>query len=169
MTNAPIAAIVAGPGQGPGFEAEGVSMYPWLWFWAPQFYFPFSGSVAQRIEPDTRWFFDGISPEAGNGEVERQIFDVASYGRQLGLITEVLLSQASEGTIAPEQAAQSLVRLQGVYREVEAVKSRNCDKLTHSAVAALEKLQASNPAELAQVLARFSQSTPLLTHRSPAP
>ena len=35
-------------------------MYPWLWFWAPQFHFPFSGSVAQRIEPDTRWFFDGI-------------------------------------------------------------------------------------------------------------
>lgn len=143
-------------------------MYPWLWFWAPQFHFPFSGSVAQRIEPDTRWFFAGISPEAGNGEVERQIFDVASYGRQLGLITEVLLSQASKDTIAPEQAAQSLARLKGVYREVEGVKRRNSDKLGRSAVELLEKLQASNPAELARVLARFSEPTPLLTHQPAA-
>jgi len=144
-------------------------MYPWFWFWAPQFSFPFSGSVAQRIEPDTRWFFDGIRPEAGSGEVERQIFDVASYGRQLGLITEVLLSQASKDTIEPEQAAQSLARLKSVHSEVESVKRRNCDKLSRSAVAVLEKLQAANPAELAQVLARFSQPARLLTHRRPAP
>lgn len=143
-------------------------MYPWLWFWAPQFHFPFSGSVAQRIEPDTDWFFAGIRPEAGNGDLEQQIFDVASYGRQLGLITEVLLAQASPGTLAPDKAAKSLADLRGVYREVEDVKRRNCDKLSRSAMAVLEKLQASNPAELARVLTRFSQSTPLLEHR-PAP
>jgi hypothetical protein len=140
-------------------------MYPWLWFWAPQFHFPFSGSVAQRIEPDTRWFFDAIRPEAGNGEVEQQIFDVASYGRQLGLITEVLLSQTSKGTIAPDQAAQSLVDLKKVYGEIEGVKRRNSDKLTRSAVAVLEKLQKSDPAELARVLARFPEPTALLTHQ----
>lgn len=140
-------------------------MYPWLWFWAPQLNFPFSGSVAQQIEPDTRWFFAGIRPEAGNGEVEQQIFDVASYGRQLGLITEVLLAQTAKDTVPPQQAARSLARLQDVYHEVEAVKRRNSEKLTRSAVAALEKLQASDPAELAQVLSRFSRDTPLLTHR----
>ena len=143
-------------------------MYPWLWFWAPQFHFPFSGSVAQRIEPDTRWFFEGIRPEAGNGDVEQQIFDVASYGRQLGLITEVLLSQTSPGTIDADQAAKSLGQLEGVYRDVEDVKRRNCDRLARSAVAALEKLQAGNPAELARVLARFSQATPLLEHQRSA-
>ena len=142
-------------------------MYPWLWFWAPQFHFPFSGSVAQRIEPDTNWFFAGIRPEAGNGDVERQIFDVASYGRQLGLITEVLLSQASPGTIAADKAARSLSQLEGVYREVEDVKQRNCDRLARSAVAVLEKLQASNPAELTRVLGRFSQGAPLLEHQRP--
>jgi hypothetical protein len=140
-------------------------MYPWLWFWAPQFHFPFSGGVAQRIEPDTNWFFAGIRPEAGNGDVEQQIFDVASYGRQLGLITEVLLSQSSPGTIARDKAAQSLTQLESVYREVEDVKRRNCDTLARSAVAVLEKLQASNPAELARVLGRFSPATPLLEHQ----
>ena len=38
-------------------------MNPWFFFWAPQLTMPFGGSVAQRIEPDTRWFFGGISPE----------------------------------------------------------------------------------------------------------
>lgn len=143
-------------------------MYPWLWFWAPQFQFPFSGSVAQQIEPDTRWFFAAIRPEAGNGAVEQQIFDVASYGRQLGLITEVLLAQTAKDTVPPRQAARSLARLKDVYQEVETVKRRNRDKLTRAAVAALEKLQASDPAELVRVLSRFSPATPLLTHR-PSP
>jgi hypothetical protein len=66
-------------------------VYPWLWFWAPQLHFPFSGNVAQRIEPDTRWFFQGIDPSAGDPHIEEKAFAVASYGRQLGLITEVLI------------------------------------------------------------------------------
>ena len=143
-------------------------MYPWLWFWAPQFHFPFSGSVAQRIEPDTNWFFAGIRPEAGNADVEKQIFDVASYGRQLGLITEVLLGQTTDGVVPAEQAAESLSKLKAVYREVEAVKRRNKDKLSKAAVAALEKLEANDPAALAQVMARFAKPTPLLTDQRPA-
>jgi len=93
---------------------------------------------------------------------------VASYGRQLGFITEVLLSQASPSTIAPDKAARSLAQLEGVYREVEDVKRRNCNKLAHSAVTVLEKLQASDPAELSGVLGRYSQPTPLLKHQRQA-
>jgi hypothetical protein len=137
-------------------------MIPWFWFWAPQFHFPFSGSVAQRIEPDTNWFFAGIRPEAGNGEVEKEIFDTASYGRQLGLVNEVLLAMAGSKEVSKEQAAESLQRLEKVYCEVEAVKARRKQKLSKSATDVLEKLQASDPAELERVLARFSQPRPLL-------
>lgn len=140
-------------------------MYPWLWFWAPQFHFPFSGSVAQRIEPD---FFSNIPPEAGNGDVEKQIVDVASYGRQLGWITEVLLSRTSTGTVPPEQAARAQAKLEAAYSEIETVKRINKAKLSRSAMAALEKLEASDPAALAQVLARFAKPTPLLTDQSAA-
>jgi len=47
---------------------------------------------------------------------------------------------------------------------VETVKSRRKQKLSKSATAVLEKLQASDPAELERVLARFSrqQRQPLL-------
>jgi hypothetical protein len=142
-------------------------MYPWLWFWAPQFHFPFSGSVAQRIDPDTSWFFAGIRPEAGNGDVEKQIFDVASYGRQLGLITEVLLANTSKGTVSPAQAAKAQAQLEEVYAEVESVKARNREKLSRSAVAVLEKLQAADPDQFAEVLARFSKPAPLVALDAP--
>jgi hypothetical protein len=132
-------------------------MYPWLWFWSPQFHFPFSGSVAQRIDPD---FFSRIPPEAGNGEVEKQIADIASYGRQLGWLTEVLLSHTSPGTVPPEQAMEAQAKLETTYREIETVKRLNKAKLSRSAMAVLEKLEATDPDALALVLARFAQTTP---------
>jgi len=141
-------------------------MFPWLWFWSPQYHFPFSGSVAQRIEPDTNWFFAGIRPEAGNAEVEKEIFDVATYGRQLGLINEVLLAMAGSKQVSQEQAAESLQRLEEVYCEVETVKSRRKQKLSKSAADVLEKLQANDPAELERVLARFSRSRQPLLRQS---
>ena len=66
-------------------------MFPWLWHWAPQVHLPWSGDVAQRIAPATHWFFQGIQPGAGHPRIEEEAFDVASYGKQLGLITELLL------------------------------------------------------------------------------
>jgi len=98
-------------------------MYPWLWFWAPQLHFPWSGNVAQRIEPTTDWFFEGINPGAGNARIEQKAFDVASYGKQLGLITEILIDVADRvGTSSP-LAARSLERLKGIREEIERIKS----------------------------------------------
>lgn len=71
-------------------------MYPWLFLWAPQLQLPFSGDVAQRIEPRTQWFFDGIDTASGDPVIERKAFEVATYGRQLGLITELLLDMAAQ-------------------------------------------------------------------------
>lgn len=139
-------------------------MYPWLWFWSPQFHFPFSGSVAQRIDPD---FFSRIPPEAGNGDVEKQIVDVASYGRQLGWITEVLLSRTSTDTVTPEQAAEAQTKLEAAYRQIETVKRLNKAKLSRSAVAVLEKLHASDPDLLAELVSRFAKPESALKLEAP--
>lgn len=70
-------------------------MFPWLWFWSPHLQYPLSGSVEQDYKPFTNWgalLFRSIKPEAGNGQIEQKTFtDVASYGKQIGLITELIM------------------------------------------------------------------------------
>jgi hypothetical protein len=100
-------------------------MYPWLWFWAPQVHLPWSGDVAQRIDPTTHWFFQGIRPGSGHARIEEQAFDVASYGKQLGLISELLLDLTEPGQDAlPPKAAEARRELQRIADEIEAIKQR---------------------------------------------
>jgi len=131
-------------------------MYPWLWFWAPQVHLPWSGDVAQRIDPTTHWFFQGIRPGAGHARIEEQAFDVASYGKQLGLITELLLDVArrSEGAPSPE-AAEAYGKLADIARRIEAIKARE-----HSLDAALlerqlREVQRRGGADFEQLAARL--------------
>jgi hypothetical protein len=98
-------------------------MFPWLWFWAPQWHLPWSGDVAQRIEPDTSWFFKGIPPGAGDAQIEEKAFSVASYGKQLGLITEVLLDLAERVGTQSDDAAESLHRLKLIKEAIERIKT----------------------------------------------
>ena len=103
-------------------------MFPWLWFWTPHIQFPtihypFSGAVAQRIEPNTNWFFDSIRPWAGDSRIEQQAFDVASYGRQLGLITELLLDLAAQQQPSTKAGREAQVRLAEISARIEALKN----------------------------------------------
>jgi len=97
-------------------------MVPWLWFWAPQLHFPFSGSVAQNIEPNTTWFSDLIQPPAGDARIEARAFGVASYGKQLGQITDVLLALAEGGKLDSGEAALSLQSLKEIKRAIDQIK-----------------------------------------------
>ena len=109
-------------------------MVPWLWFWAPQLHFPGSGDVAQRIEPNTNWFFDSIDAPAGNGRIEKKAFETASYGKQLGLITEVLLEVAQAHPTLSADAAESLRRLKKIHADIEALKTKNVDGLVQCSI-----------------------------------
>ncbi|MGE0498394.1 MAG: hypothetical protein AB7O72_11245 [Ramlibacter sp.] len=129
-------------------------MFPWLMYWAPQFQFPFSGSVAQEIAPDTSWFFGAIRPEAGNGEVEKKIFDVASYGRQIGLLTEVVLALKDDPALTQEQAEKSLHKLHDIYLRIEQVKAGNAADLEDAAARLLDQLRRLDPARHERLLAR---------------
>ena len=100
-------------------------MYPWLWVWSPQFHFPWSGSVAQKIEPNTTWFNNMIPPVSGDAEIEAQAFHLASYGTQLGLITDVLLDIVKEtGNLSPK-AAESMRELTMLKAKIEVIKKRS--------------------------------------------
>lgn len=137
-------------------------MFPWFWYWSPQLHFPFGGSVAQNIAPDTEWFFGQIRPSAGNGATEQRIHEeVASYGRQLGLLSEVLLSMAGAPGVTAEQARESLARLQQIRQEIEAVKQSQ-PPLARQAAALLQQLAEQDPAACARLLQAFALAHPRL-------
>lgn len=92
-------------------------MLPWFWYWSPQFHYPLSGGVAQQF--DLERFFAAIPSNAGNGAVEQRAFAIASYGRQIGWLTEVLL-QSLDHVAAPPGSA--LARLRETQRLIAGIK-----------------------------------------------
>lgn len=128
-------------------------MFPWLW--SPQFYFPWSGSVLQRIEPTTNWFNDTILPTAGVADIERRVVEVASYGRQLGLIIEVLLSMAeSQGSLSPS-VEESVKRLTEIQEKIEAIKTEHAYLTARQIEEQLNQLKERNPAEFESLVERL--------------
>ncbi|WP_457388417.1 hypothetical protein [Roseateles sp. P5_E1] len=103
-------------------------MFPWFWLWAPQLRLPFSGDVAQDIEPRLDWFFAGIKPQAGNARIEARAFDVASYGDQLGVITQLLIEMAERQPAEAQAASAPLQELRRIHGEIEAIKAQECDR-----------------------------------------
>lgn len=132
-------------------------MNPWLLFWAPHLHLPFGGSVAQRIEPNTNWFFDSIPATAGDATVERKAFEVASYGRQLGWITEVLLDIAAEAAPTTDQGKKSLTRLKKIQAEMEALKKRDAEQLVDEIEALLARLRKTHKTRFPQLRQRIEQ------------
>jgi hypothetical protein len=131
-------------------------MFPWYWTWqwAPQVHLPWSGSVKQDISPTTEAFFGDIPPGAGVGYLEKEAVRIASYGRQLGLISEVLLAQ-QPGTVDPHKAAQSLAELGRIHAGIEAVKRDTRQRRQEALIAEIEHLRQDDPVAFEGLIARY--------------
>ena len=127
-------------------------MYPWLLLWAPRIELPWSGNVVQDIEPNTSWFFGGIKPEAGNAKIEEKAFDVATYGKQLGLITELLVSLAEKQTALDPKAAESLKELKRIQAEIELIKDAEYEAELHDLQGRVTALRKRRPAQAKKLL-----------------
>jgi hypothetical protein len=128
-------------------------MFPWLWFWAPQFHFPWSGDVAQDVDPDV--YFGNMPPSAGNGRVERRAAQVASYGRQIGLLTEAVLAQSQLGTVTAEKGNKALTRLEEIRSKIEVIKVEEAHVLANSLAQQLDQLRLQHPKEFARLAKTF--------------
>jgi hypothetical protein len=130
-------------------------VFPWTWSWAPQVHLPLSGNIAQRIEPITHQFFQGIDSAAGNARIEERAFSVATYGTQLGLITDVLIDLAERSGDRPSSsAASALDKLKQVRDQIEAVKADEYAALCGELEARLATLQRKGGARFAQLAER---------------
>ena len=118
-----------------------------------QFNFPWSGDVVQHIDPDL--IIGAIPAEAGDARMEKAIVNTASYGRQLGLITEVLMALVDE--VGPGIKAQkSYKALRKIQEESEKIKKEMKDATREAARRLLEKLIQSDPDAFAQIMKEFS-------------
>lgn len=138
-------------------------MFPWLFLWSPQIHFPFSGAVTQDISPDT--FFGWINPAAGDGKIEREIFDSASYGKQIGILSEVVLSLVDSKSIFAAERRHAIEQLESIHADVSAIKSKHRKRKVESATRLLEQLQQSAPEEVERIIEKFQRTLP----RLPAP
>jgi hypothetical protein len=107
--------------------------------------------VVQDIRPVTSWFSPQIDLNfAGSREIEAEVVArVASYGKQLGIMSETLIELA-DGKRGP-----ALERLQRLMREVEEVKARQQHDLEDDARDALARLEKSDPAALERLLRTY--------------
>jgi hypothetical protein len=137
-------------------------MFPWSTFWAPQIYFPYS-NFAQTVEPITDWFFGAIPSSAGNARVERKAVDVASYGRQLGLITELLIDLAKQAPPTSQEGKQALKRLADIKARIDALKEQDAQSLLQDIEAKLAQLKQQHPASYQALAGRLgAKPAPLL-------
>ncbi|WP_221798449.1 hypothetical protein [Oceanobacter mangrovi] len=120
-------------------------MFPWMFFWAPQLNMPWSGNVAQDISPTTSWFTDHIQPQAGDAEVEEKVFEIASYGEQLGLINKVLLDLVDKQDLNSAKAQQALEKLHTITTRVAEVKQQSRENRLKRILDDIDKLREANP------------------------
>lgn len=131
---------------------------PWLFpFWATgALRAPLSGDVTQDISPFTNLFSPQVALNfAGDPRIEQDVVsEVASYGRQLGVLTEALLA------VAGDSDDPAVRRLRAMQADVEAVKARHASDPRAAAEQAMARLRREDPAAFAVLLERLSAEDP---------
>jgi hypothetical protein len=114
----------------------------WLFQW------PLSGPVNQRIT--TPWFSPSYTVNyVGNPTIEhRVVSEVASYGRQLGWLGEIVLALVNH----TEPPSESVEQLQRASREIEKIKKDVQRSALEEANKALDRLKREQPKEYERLL-----------------
>jgi hypothetical protein len=109
---------------------------------------PWSGNVAQRITAP--WFSPSLTVNyAGDAAVEdRVVTEVASYGKQLGWLTEIVIASANGQPLPTE----TLARLEKAARKIDAIKEQSRASAVEAANNALDRLERDNPAQYNELL-----------------
>jgi len=126
-------------------------MNSWLFPWWGLFKGPLSGDVTQDISPITSL----LSPQfefnfAGNRRIESKVVaDVASYGKQLGILAEAMLE------LADGQKGDAVKKLQELTDQIDEVKQQHKDSLEKKVKADLEQLAQHDSDALQRLLDEY--------------
>lgn len=128
----------------------------WLRLWSPTINMPGSGSLGGfNFHPYTTWDI------SGDQAVELSVYrDVASAGRQLGKLTDVVLQLADALARSDREIAGSecLRELREMDAEIKAVKERVEESAAKKAEKTLDDLRKSDPAAFKLLLAKYGEA-----------
>lgn len=120
--------------------------------WPTEIKFPGADSNQQYIAPVSNWLSPTVITYAGDREIEERIVsEVASFGKQIGILTEALLE------LADERAGIGVERLRQVANRVETVKARYHRALEEKAEEAFMALLRADPAAAERLVAALEQ------------
>lgn len=118
----------------------------WLRLWSPTINLPGSGGIGKfNYHPYTTWTAPTLF--SGNEAVEQVVYrDVASPGRQLGKLTDVVLELVDELTQRDSKIAESenVKKLIAMSAKIKSIKDVVEDNTAASAKELLEKLKATD-------------------------
>ena len=131
-------------------------MNPWMPWLSAMARLPFGGDVTQAISPQTSWFSPTFELDfAGDRRIEADVVaHVASYGKQLGILTEAVLA------LAGDRQPPEVERLRRVAERVEACKRAHLDSLEDTARRALESLKERDPDAFVRLVAAYAAAAP---------
>ncbi|MBV9508720.1 MAG: hypothetical protein JO303_00380 [Caulobacteraceae bacterium] len=126
----------------------GLNMFPWL------LKMPASGDVWQKVTNVTDWFSPRLEMNfAGDPQIEQQVNEhVASYGAQLGLLTEAVLGLADSKHDA--RFHEAVKRLKDIQAKVEKLKADR-PAPAKSALQAMEELRRTDGKAYDEVLEKL--------------
>jgi hypothetical protein len=131
-------------------------MNPWFAWWAPNYVFPLGGDVVQKIAPETDWFSTNISADVGDSDIEREIFqNVAPYGKQIGILAEIILTMAEESDSEAIKGLRALEQLKELQKKVEKIKSEKKERFRDNAKKVLDKFAKTDPEGLKELLKSY--------------
>jgi hypothetical protein len=132
-----------------------VSLFNFAFPWIP------SASPVGRPEPFPGYLAPTIVTYAGDRAIEERIVtEVASFGRQLGILTAALLE------VADGEPGKAVERLRAVANRVETVKGQFRRALEDNAEDAFMALLDADPAAAARLVDAFERRVAL--HAAPA-
>jgi hypothetical protein len=139
-------------------SSEGAMVSPFDFM--PWLKLPGSGDVWQKVTNVTDWFSPKFEMNfAGDPGIEEEVNKtVASYGRQLGILTEAVIALADPTQPKAVVDLKSAIdRLKGFQAEIEAIKKRRAPELEDQIIDAVTRLKASDPDAYKRLVAQIGK------------
>lgn len=116
-------------------------MLPNLCWYAPTWHYPYS-NFTQHIAPETDWFFVNVLPGKGDAKTEQKVVrEVASYGRQLGVLTEVVLELTRQHDSEDLRELDGFKKLKRFHERIEDVKAERQNERREQVRRMLEEIK----------------------------